>query len=360
MSDQSPPPQLRLRPRKRDDEPTLSLAPTIPISAEVVGMQPVPAESVLPAPSESVEAPARFRLKPKLSAEPEAKRTDAVLQTTVPPAEPPVFFTMPADESAGVPRLKLKSLVPDGAEIPAPSLPTTPFPPIPPPLEVIGVLPTIQLPAEIAGSTLVGALPPVVVNPVTPPPIPRPTSVTPPPPVVVSPLPGSKAKSVAKGSPKKMGVVIGALIAVTIIFGAGIYFFMQEEEVVVSAVHSTKPVVALTPPAAKDAVAPQVDGSQIAPLPPQPSQMPLTAVSPVKLKVQPNAAQTEALRVWVDEARITGVVDGASPRAIINSRLVRPGDMVDAKLGIIFDGLDAERKKLIFRTASDWVAEKSY
>ena len=67
-----------------------------------------------------------------------------------------------------------------------------------------------------------------------------------------------------------------------------------------------------------------------------------------------------AFRAWIADLRITGVVSGASPRAIINGRLVRPGDVVDASLGITFDGLDVERKELVFRTRNGAFASKPY
>ncbi|CAM2945516.1 hypothetical protein [Rariglobus hedericola] len=367
MSDESPPPQLRLRPRKRDDEPTLPVPPAAPVAVDAT---PAPVETpVIAAPAESTDAPVRFRLKPKLTSEPEAQKVDAVIEPapSVPsvPATTPSLFTMPpVEDSAGVPRLKLKSLAPGAIEAPSgaplPALP--PVPPIPPPPPVIVSAASIQLPAEIPGSLLVGALPPVVVKPVSaPPPIPRAVSVMPPPPVVLPPA-GARSKPPAKGSPKKMVVVISVLIAVPVIFGAAIYFFMYRDASPAGASASTNPAATSAQPAAIKVVGTDTQGAgpQIAPLPIQPSQMPAPVLSSNKPRGPTNAAQTAALRAWVEEARITGVVDGASPRAIINNRLVRPGEMVDATQGIIFDGLDVGRKKLIFRTASGVFAEKSY
>ena len=67
-----------------------------------------------------------------------------------------------------------------------------------------------------------------------------------------------------------------------------------------------------------------------------------------------------AFRAWLAEVRIVGVVAGDSPRAIVNGRLVRPGDVVDASQGIIFDGLDLERKEVVFRTNGGLFAGKAY
>ena len=58
--------------------------------------------------------------------------------------------------------------------------------------------------------------------------------------------------------------------------------------------------------------------------------------------------------------RVTGVITGASPKAIINGRLVRPGDMIDAGEGIALDSIDAANKQLVFRSRSGATATKSY
>lgn len=73
-----------------------------------------------------------------------------------------------------------------------------------------------------------------------------------------------------------------------------------------------------------------------------------------------NSAAAAAFRVWIDGVRISGVVLGESPRAIINGRLVRPGDVVDASEGIVFDGVDVERKQVVFRNRTGLFASKPY
>jgi hypothetical protein len=73
-----------------------------------------------------------------------------------------------------------------------------------------------------------------------------------------------------------------------------------------------------------------------------------------------SAVVSPAFRAWIDGVRITGVLSGSSPRAIINGRLMRPGDMVDASAGIVFDRLDVEGKQLVFRDRSGVSASKSY
>jgi hypothetical protein len=69
---------------------------------------------------------------------------------------------------------------------------------------------------------------------------------------------------------------------------------------------------------------------------------------------------TPAFRAWIESARVTGVITGTSPKAIINGRLVRPGDMIDAGEGIALDSIDAANKQLVFRSRSGATATKSY
>lgn len=108
------------------------------------------------------------------------------------------------------------------------------------------------------------------------------------------------------------------------------------------------------------AAAPEKKPSPFPPLPPPPQ--PFATVNDAKpVPTAPvNPVASPAFRAWTDDARVTGVVSGVSPRAIINGRLVRPGDVVDAAGGIVFDGLDIERKILVFRNQEGAFTTKPY
>jgi hypothetical protein len=82
--------------------------------------------------------------------------------------------------------------------------------------------------------------------------------------------------------------------------------------------------------------------------------------APVAPKPAKALVATPAFRVWVENVRITGVAAGNAPRAIINGRLVRPGDLIDPEEGIVFDGLDTEQKKVIFKIKSGATLGKEY
>jgi hypothetical protein len=57
-------------------------------------------------------------------------------------------------------------------------------------------------------------------------------------------------------------------------------------------------------------------------------------------------------RNWVAQAKISGVFQGATPRALINNRTVLAGQVVDEVLEITFDGIDPTGKNLVFRDRS--------
>lgn len=63
---------------------------------------------------------------------------------------------------------------------------------------------------------------------------------------------------------------------------------------------------------------------------------------------------------WVSSAVISGVREGSSPRAFINNLLVKQGDTVDARLGITFDSVDAERNLVIFKDRNGAIVAKRY
>jgi hypothetical protein len=54
-------------------------------------------------------------------------------------------------------------------------------------------------------------------------------------------------------------------------------------------------------------------------------------------------------RSWVAAARISGVFQGAVPRALINGRTIRAGALADEGLGITFESIDAETKTIVFK-----------
>ena len=75
--------------------------------------------------------------------------------------------------------------------------------------------------------------------------------------------------------------------------------------------------------------------------------------------IAPNVTATTSLeaapeasapfRSFVANAQVSGVFQGTPARAVINGKLTRAGDIVDPGLGILFNGIDSERRQLVFK-----------
>jgi hypothetical protein len=72
------------------------------------------------------------------------------------------------------------------------------------------------------------------------------------------------------------------------------------------------------------------------------------------------AEASPAFRSFVANAKINGVFQGSPPRAMINGRLARAGEVVETGLGVVFDGIDSDRKVLIFKDRSGAVVSRKY
>lgn len=69
---------------------------------------------------------------------------------------------------------------------------------------------------------------------------------------------------------------------------------------------------------------------------------------------------TPAFRTFVANAKITGVIGGTPPKVLLNGRLMRAGESVETALGITFDGIDPDRKLLIFKDKSGAIVTRKY
>jgi hypothetical protein len=65
-------------------------------------------------------------------------------------------------------------------------------------------------------------------------------------------------------------------------------------------------------------------------------------------------------RSFVANAKISGVFQGTPARVMINGRLVRTGETVEANLGIIFEGVDSAKRHLLFKDRSGAVVTHKY
>lgn len=78
----------------------------------------------------------------------------------------------------------------------------------------------------------------------------------------------------------------------------------------------------------------------------------------VQVEAAPDASP--AFRTFVANAKISGVFQGAPPRAMINGKLTRVGESAEAGLGVTFGGVDAERRQLIFKDRSGATVSRKY
>jgi hypothetical protein len=370
MSDEQPPPQLRLRPRKRDDEASSAAAPDaaapiVPPPMAPIAVPPAPEAPVPPAVVPASEAsPLRFRLKPKLTGEAESKEPAVAADPAVrvPPVASEPAPTPPADAAGAgeIPRLKLKPLVapetPAAAvdSVPSPAPAAVPPPPIPafPVVQPVNAPPLPEVPVP-----MVGGLPPPGLPVSESPPSLRLQPPPPPPPPVPVPSP-YKTKPKARRSPVMLGVVAGAVL---LLAGGGAYFFLMQPDAGVQANSFSPPSGEGSLTAPSLVAVPRPPTVQIAPLPPPPTALQAVASKPEEANAIPAApVATPAFRAWVNDARVSGVRSGSSTMAIINGRLARPGDMVDAAEGIVFDGVDSAQKLLNFRARNGATLTKPY
>ena len=107
---------------------------------------------------------------------------------------------------------------------------------------------------------------------------------------------------------------------------------------VVPAPEVSKPEPAVVP-AEATAVTTAPDQSKVA-TPPQPE--------PVEVAPPPPPASA-AFKAWVDTLKVGGVRAGATTRVFIGGTAYATGEVVNSRLGIIFDSYDAETRHLVFR-----------
>ncbi len=80
----------------------------------------------------------------------------------------------------------------------------------------------------------------------------------------------------------------------------------------------------------------------------------------VTTEIQASKEASAAFRSFVTDAKVTGVYQGSPPRAFINGRLIRVGQMLDEGLAISFEGIDAENRMLNFVDRTGAKVSKRY
>ncbi|MBI5381457.1 MAG: hypothetical protein HZA31_06115 [Opitutae bacterium] len=83
----------------------------------------------------------------------------------------------------------------------------------------------------------------------------------------------------------------------------------------------------------------------------------VTATSNEVLAVPAASAE---FRRFVSNAVIKGVFQGSQPRAHLNGRIVRAGEVIDQSLGIVFDSVDADKKTITFSDSTGAKVTRKY
>jgi hypothetical protein len=76
--------------------------------------------------------------------------------------------------------------------------------------------------------------------------------------------------------------------------------------------------------------------------------------------VQAAVEASAPFRAFIANAKITGLLQGTSPRVFINGRTRLVGDVVDSGLGITFEGYDADKKLLQFKDKTGALVTRRY
>lgn len=91
------------------------------------------------------------------------------------------------------------------------------------------------------------------------------------------------------------------------------------------------------------------------PPPPAPTRI----VAPT-VETKTTIPASPAFKQFVAELVIRGVMQGNPPRALIGGRTFQAGDLVDKGLGVIFVGIDAEKKTITFKDGTGAIITRKY
>jgi hypothetical protein len=372
MSDETPPTPLRLRARPRPESET---PPAAAAEGEEGKLRLKPKLSADPEPEAPVEAPPGEseppvetpRLKPKLTLEPEPEPVAEEAPAEAPPEPEAVEEVPPPVPEEGRVKLKIKlpgavaqeAAAPVEAEAEPPSLP--PFPVVAPPPPEDGEAGAPPLLAEPSAPPFPGA--PVATAtpvPVSPPGGSRP-AVYKRPRVPAALLAAERRKRMWKYALIAVG---GIVLAVAVIGGAYTKFTPPPPTQVPPRPTYIAPVELVVKPPPEKTPAP------VTPLPIGPATGERVA-STATVELAPGVtATTESIRAvpnaspefrsFVANVKISGVYSGNPPRAFINGRLFRTGEMVDDAQEIYFDSIDAASRSLVFKDSRGTTVSRRY
>ena len=390
MSDETPPPSLRLKPRQRTDAEAPPPAPSAPGGSADSGKlrlkpklnaetPPAPAAEIPPPSAEPAPAagpaPERVRLKPKLNAEPAQPPVgappevpaEAAAESEAPAegeasAEPEGGESAPPPDVSDAPKPKLKIKIPGAlSDAPADGAPVDPN--VPPPFPVVLAPGAEGVPPPAGGSR---------------PGVPRPGA-----PVRRLPAEALAKKNRSKKIVKLIMVGVGSVALAVGMLKFAMVKFIDPPPPPPSIIPKPRPPVKIAPivdvpnppetePETKpaQAEAPPTASKPVRPVktPPKKSGETTTkatsdlapGVTVTSDAVQAEVEASSEFRTFVADAKVSGVFQGSPARAFINGRLVRAGEVVDSAMGIKFESVDPSTKTIVFKDSSGAKVSKHY
>ena len=190
------------------------------------------------------------------------------------------------------------------------------------------------------------------------PPIPIPTAVT-----AAPPPPSGLKKAAPAPKARKMPRFAVPAIAGIILLAAGAVAYLKFTA-------APKPVPAAQPASSSGPAAGKTTPAPVAqpPAAPKPSGGPAPAEAqaaptpPAREISKPPADAGPSLqfRAYVDHLKIGGVRAGPPPRLFIGGLTLRPGDVMEPTLGVVFVGLDAATGEIIFKDSTGAVLRRRF
>jgi hypothetical protein len=80
----------------------------------------------------------------------------------------------------------------------------------------------------------------------------------------------------------------------------------------------------------------------------------------VHIEITPTEAASPAFKAFITSLRVSGVFQGAHPRVLIGSRTYEVGEVVNDDLGVVFVGVDPERKLVLLKDGTGVTLVKKY
>jgi hypothetical protein len=91
-----------------------------------------------------------------------------------------------------------------------------------------------------------------------------------------------------------------------------------------------------------------------------PAAAPAPAAQTVRVDQEPPPAASPAFKAFISNLVVNGVFLGDTPRVLINNTTYEVGDVINSDLGVVFTGIDPDRKEVLFKDSTGVTLVKKY